>query len=75
MKKTGDTIRDLDGLIWPESKFSWRKASSSHCSEGESGYTLQPLGSAPRTSSIACVMLPFPVPVKSIFTTASIFKT
>jgi hypothetical protein len=52
MKKTGEAIGDLDGRICPVSKFSLRKASNSFCSEGESGYTLQPDGFSPGTSSM-----------------------
>ena len=53
MKKTGDAIGDFEGLMHPDSKFSWMKASSSFCSEGESGYTLQPEGFSPGMSSTA----------------------
>src|SRR6266699_165310 len=53
MKKTGEAIGDLDGRIWPDSRFSLRKASSSFCSEAASGYTLQLLGDTSAISSMA----------------------
>lgn len=51
-KKTRDAISNLEDLIHPNSRFSWMKASSSFCSEGDRGYTLQPEDFSPGTSSI-----------------------
>jgi hypothetical protein len=36
MKKTGDAIGDLEGQIHPVFRFSFKKASNSFCSDGDS---------------------------------------
>jgi len=52
MKNTSVAIGDLERYICLVWKFSERKISSSNCSAGDMGYTLENLGSALDKSSI-----------------------
>ena len=53
IKNTGIVIRNLERYILPVWRFSARKLLSSNCSVGNSKYTLDNLGSASDTNSIA----------------------
>jgi len=52
MKKIEVVIEDLEDQIYPVYKFFLKKASSSFCSIGDRGYTLDDLDSNLRRSSI-----------------------
>src|SRR5258707_15536964 len=53
MKNTGAPIGDLDGWMWPFTRFSWRKSSSSFCSAGNRGNIQEEGSSVPGVRSMA----------------------
>src|SRR5258705_6571544 len=53
MKNTGAPIGDLDGWMWPFTRFSQRKSSSSFCSAGDRGNVQEQGSSVPGVRSMA----------------------
>src|SRR5258706_486821 len=52
MKNTGAPIGDLDGWMWPFTRFSQRKSSSSFCSAGDRGNIQEQGSSVPGVRSM-----------------------